>query len=140
MEFFENIIPNAIAFFLPFLVGSLFFFSIVIAPNVFKNLDQKNARKFIRSIFPKLYFWSFIISFALALLVYTKSFLLGSILLCVSLAFLFSRQYLTPWINEVSDQVNKDEKQKKKFLILHTFSVVIFIVQVFLLTTIYFKI
>ena len=52
-----------VKFLIPFLIGSSIFFAAVVAPNSFKNLDEKNARKFIRSIFPKLYLWSAVLSF-----------------------------------------------------------------------------
>ena len=58
---YQNLSLQIINFLIPFLVGSLIFFSIVVAPNVFVSLDQKSARKFIRSIFPKLYLYAFLI-------------------------------------------------------------------------------
>ena len=54
--FFANILLSA-------LLGSMIFFSVIVAPNVFITLDSKNSRKFIRSIFPKLYLWGLAISF-----------------------------------------------------------------------------
>tara|TARA_B100000963_G_scaffold349641_1_gene358929 strand:+ start:102 stop:524 length:423 start_codon:yes stop_codon:yes gene_type:complete len=140
MESFDSNILKVTNFFLSFLVGSLVFFSLVVAPNIFKNLDQKNARLFVRSIFPKVYLWSFIISFILAILSLREDLTISIILLLISLGFLFSRQYLTKWINNISDQVKKNEKQKKKFLLLHTLSVFIFITQIFLLVFINFSI
>ena len=47
-----------IKFLIPFLLGGLFFFAILVAPNVFKTLDEKNSRLFLRGIFPTLYFYS----------------------------------------------------------------------------------
>ena len=47
----QNIAFIIVKFFIPFLVGSLIFFSLVVAPTTFINLDQKNARVFIRKIF-----------------------------------------------------------------------------------------
>ena len=37
------------------ILGIMLFFSLVIAPVVFTTLDEKNARKFIRRIFPFYY-------------------------------------------------------------------------------------
>jgi len=139
MENTSYIISQIIKFLLPFLIGSLIFFSTVIAPNIFKNLDPKNARKFVRIIFPKLYLWSFIICLSITFLTFTKHLIFGLILLGISIGFIFSRQYLTKWINEISDQPKKTKSHQNKFLVLHTLSVFIFITQIILLIFIYFK-
>ncbi len=133
MEVFHNIAINLANFFLPFLVGSLIFFSIVVAPTTFSSLDQSNSKKFIRTIFPKLYMWSFIISLALAVIIITINIFLGVILFLVSFGFLFSRQFLTNWINKISDVKKKNRQQINKFNLLHTLSVTIFIIQIILL-------
>ena len=44
-----------VKFLIPFILGGLVFFSALVAPSVFKNLDEKNARLFLRGIFPKIY-------------------------------------------------------------------------------------
>ncbi len=136
----QNIAFIIVKFFIPFLVGSLIFFSLVVAPTTFINLDQKNARVFIRNIFPKIYLWSHILSLIVGLLIIFYELILGLIVLLVSFGFLFSRQYLVKWINAVSDIKVKNKKQKKKFEFLHTLSVVIFISQIVCLSTIYFYI
>ena len=133
MEVFHNIAINLANFFLPFLVGSLIFFSIVVAPTTFSSLDQSNSKKFIRTIFPKLYMWSFIISLALAVIIITINIFLGVILFLVSFGFLFARQFLTNWINKISDVKKKNRQQINKFNLLHTLSVTIFIIQIILL-------
>ncbi len=134
----QNITLIIVKFFIPFLVGSLIFFSLVVAPTTFINLDQKNARIFIRNIFPKIYLWAHILSLIIGLLIIFYELILGLIVLLVSLGFLFSRQYLVKWINAVSDIKVKNKKQKKKFEFLHTLSVVIFISQIICLSIIYF--
>ena len=133
-----NIIPIIVKFSIPFLLGSLIFFSVIVAPTTFMNLDQKNARKFIRNIFPKLYLWAHIISLIISLLILSFDLILGAIVLLVSFGFLFSRQYLVKWINEVSDTKLKNKQQQKKFKLLHTISVMIFISQIICLSIIYF--
>ena len=37
------------------ILGIMLFFSFAIAPIIFKSLDEKNARNFIRNIFPYYY-------------------------------------------------------------------------------------
>ena len=137
---YQNLSLQIINFLIPFLVGSLIFFSIVVAPNVFTSLDQKSARKFIRSIFPKLYLYSFFISIIIALLVIYHETIYSLIFLMVSFGFLFSKIFLVKWINDVSDVKQKTSQQIKKFKILHSLSVLIFITQIVCMTIVYFKV
>ena len=137
---YQNLILVTINFLVPFLIGSLIFFSIVVAPNVFISLDQKNARKFIRSIFPKLYLWAFLISIIITLLIFSHGIVYSVIFLVISSGFLFSRLFLVKWINEVSDLKQKTSKQIKKFKTLHSLSVLIFISQIVCMAIVYFKV
>ena len=57
-------------FLIPFLLGGLIFFSALVAPNVFSSLDEKNARVFLRGIFPKLYLYSGIFSLFISLILF----------------------------------------------------------------------
>ena len=137
---YQNLSLQIINFLIPFLVGSLIFFSIVVAPNVFISLDQKSARKFIRSIFPKLYLYSFFISITIALLVIYHETIYSLIFLMVSFGFLFSKIFLVKWINDVSDVKQKTSQQIQKFKILHSLSVLIFITQIVCMIIVYFKV
>ncbi len=136
----QNITLIIINFLIPFLLGSLIFFSVIIAPTTFTSLDQTNARRFIRSVFPKLYLWAHILSLITGVLISFYELIFGFITLLVSLGFLFSRQYLVKWINTVSDIKERNKTQKKKFELLHTISVAIFISQIICLAFIYIKI
>ena len=138
MENFLLISNHVIKFLLPFLIGSLIFFSAIIAPNTFLVLDDKNARKFIRSIFPKLYLWSLVICLILTFMMFFNNKFYGFVLLIVSFGFFFSRQYLTKWINNVSDLKNKKEIDEKRFKKLHKLSVFIFLSQIVCLLTVFF--
>ena len=40
-----EILDIFVIFLIPFLIGSLVFFSSIVAPNTFMSLDEKNARK-----------------------------------------------------------------------------------------------
>ena len=137
---YQNISLEIINFLIPFLVGSLIFFSLVVAPNVFIALDQKSARKFIRSIFPKLYLYAFLISIAIAFLIIYHGTIYSVLFFLVSFGFLFSKIFLVKWINDVSDVKQKTSKQIKKFKILHSLSVLIFITQIVCMTIVYFKV
>ena len=121
-----------VKFLIPFLLGSLIFFSALVAPSVFKSLDEKNARLFIRSIFPKLYLYSGVLSLSISLaLIFINSFL-SFIFFMITLGYFYSRQFLMVKINNASDQ--KNEKEFKK---LHRFSVLIFITQILLMILIF---
>ena len=137
---YQNLSLQIVNFLIPFLVGSLIFFSIVIAPNVFTSLDQKSARKFIRNIFPKLYLYAFLISIIITLLIIYHGTIYSIIFFIVSSGFLFSKIFLVKWINDVSDIKKKTSQQITKFKILHSLSVLIFITQIVCMTIVYFKI
>ena len=108
------------------ILGIMLFFSFVIAPVVFTTLDEDNARKFIRRIFPFYYNVNLAISFVVLLL-----FLLLSklgvdfyLILLITILFAISNYILMPLINKY-----RDEKQDKKFKYSHFISVVINFVQ-----------
>ena len=140
MPEYQNLSLQIINFLIPFLVGSLIFFSVVVAPNVFISLDEKSARKFIRSIFPKLYLYAFLISITIAVLIIYHGTIYSVIFFIVSSGFLFSKFFLVKWINEISDIKQKTSKHVKKFKILHSFSVSIFIIQIICMTIVYVKV
>ena len=107
------------------------FFSLVIAPVVFTTLDEGNARKFIRRIFPFYYK----VNLAISLVVLLTFFFLSNfgikfvLILTITILFAISNYYLMPLINKY-----RDEKQNKKFKYSHFISVVInFIQMIFLL-------
>ena len=121
-----------VKFLIPFLLGSLIFFSALVAPNVFKSLDEKSASLFIRSIFPKLYLYSGVLSLSISLALLFISSFLSFIFFMITLGYFYSRQFLMVKINNASDQ--KNEKEFKK---LHRFSVLIFITQILLMILIF---
>jgi len=132
-SFLFNFSESLVNFLLPFLLGSLVFFAALVAPNTFKNLDEDNARKFIRSMFPKLYLWGAVLSLLIAILLFSINQFFAFLLLIVFIGFIYSRQFLMKIINEASDK--KDSARFKK---LHTFSVIIFFSQLLIMTTISF--
>ena len=108
------------------ILGIMLFFSFVIAPVVFTTLDEDNARKFIRRIFPFYYNVNLAISFIL-LLVFLFLSKLGVdfyLILLITILFAISNYLLMPLINKY-----RDEKQDKKFKYSHFISVVINFVQ-----------
>tara|TARA_B100001248_G_scaffold163281_1_gene123241 strand:+ start:1607 stop:1996 length:390 start_codon:yes stop_codon:yes gene_type:complete len=120
-----------VSIYLPAIIlGIMLFFSFVVAPVIFTTLDEDNARKFIRRIFPFYYNVNLLLSFILLI-----SFLLLSklgidfyLVLIISLLFAISNYFLMPLINKY-----KDQNQQKKFKYSHFLSVVINFLQIFLL-------
>ena len=108
------------------ILGIMLFFSFVIAPVVFTTLDEDNARKFIRRIFPFYYNVNLAISFIVLLLFLFLSKLGVDfyLILIITILFATSNYLLMPLINKY-----RDEKQDKKFKYSHFISVVINFVQ-----------
>ena len=104
------------------ILGIMLFFSFVIAPVVFTTLDEDNARKFIRRIFPFYYNVNLAISFIVLLLFLFLSKLGVDfyLILIITILFAISNYLLMPLINKY-----RDEKQDKKFKYSHFISVVI---------------
>ena len=108
------------------ILGIMLFFSFVIAPVVFTTLDENNARKFIRRIFPFYYNVNLGVSFVV-LITFILSSKIGVdfyIILAITVLFATSNYLLMPLINKY-----RDEKQEKKFKYSHFLSVLINFVQ-----------
>jgi len=112
------------------ILGIMLFFSFVVAPVTFTALNEENARKFIRKIFPYYYTVNLTISvLVLILFIILKIFSLDFyIILSVAVLFAVSNFILMPLINKF-----RDEKQNKKFKQSLFVSVVINFVQMILL-------
>ena len=108
------------------ILGIMLFFSFVIAPVVFSTLDENNARKFIRRIFPFYYNVNLAISIVVLLtfLFLSKLGVDFYLILLITILFVTSNYLLMPLINKY-----RDEKQDKKFKYSHFISVVINFVQ-----------
>ena len=112
------------------ILGIMLFFSFVIAPVVFTTLDETNARKFIRRIFPFYYN----VNLGLSLIVLLTFLFLSKLginfylILVITLLFATSNYLLMPLINKF-----RDEKQDKKFKYSHFISVVINFIQMLFL-------
>ena len=115
------------------ILGIMLFFSFAIAPIIFKSLDEKNARNFIRNIFPYYYSINLTLSIlAVICFVILNSYELGFyLILTVTILFAFSQFVLMPMINKF-----RDTKQTKKFNYSHGLSVVINIIQMICLVVI----
>lgn len=100
------------------IVGVMLFFSVVVAPTIFKVLPQEWASAYVRHFFPKYYLvlgLSCIIAGILA-----QSLQLKVITFICAVLFAISLWFLTPAVNKA-----KDENNLKKFNVLHGLSVTI---------------
>ena len=112
------------------ILGIMLFFSFVIAPVVFTTLDEDNARKFIRRIFPFYYNVNLGLSL-IVLLIFLFLSIIGTnfyLILAITLLFATSNYLLMPLINNY-----RDEKQDKNFKYSHFISVVINFIQMLFL-------
>jgi len=114
----ENLIQNLIAISL----GTMIFFSFIVAPVIFKVLDAVNAGKFVRKIFPFYYMINLIIlSLVVILFIYKSQINIDFYLvLFLALLFAFLLFILMPMINKF-----KDNNEDKKFDFSHKLSVIL---------------
>ena len=115
------------------ILGIMLFFSFVVAPITFTVLNEENARKFIRKIFPYYYTVNLTVSFLILIFfVIQKTFSLNFyLILTVAILFALSNYVLMPLINKY-----KDENQDKKFKYSHFISVIINFIQMIFLVII----
>ena len=118
-----------INFFIAILLGSMIFFMAVVSPSVFAILSSNASSKFLRTIFPRMFLFGFIV----AVLSLIFSFISGNILNCilliiVAISFIINRNYLTPKINDFRDkELEGDQKASSSFKYMHLLSVLLFV-------------
>ena len=117
------------------ILSIMIFFSFIVAPVTFTTLNEENARKFIRKIFPFYYNVNLALSsLATAIYVILKSYNLNFyLILSVSILFAVSNYILMPLINKYRDQ-----KKDKHFKYSHFLSVIINFAQILMLLIILF--
>ena len=124
-----------INFFIAILLGSMIFFMAVVSPSVFATLSSNASSKFLRTIFPRMFLFGFII----AVLSLIFSFISGNILNCilliiVAVSFIINRNYLTPKINDFRDkELEGDKKASSSFKYMHLLSVLLFVLNFIIL-------
>ena len=125
-------------FLLTILIGSMIFFMAVVSPSVFATLSTNASSKLLRRIFPRMFLFGFIITILSLVLCYISSNILNSILLIiVAMSFIINRNYLAPKINDFRDkELEGDEKASSSFKLMHLLSVLLFILNFFILISI----
>jgi|TARA_B110000093_G_scaffold141788_1_gene152687 hypothetical protein len=106
-------------------VGSIIFFSAIIAPTVFKVLDEKSAGLFLRAFFPKYYIFGLIIGGLSLVLIFLLSIPVNTVLLAlliVMIALTVTSKLMIPVINAARDMGEAGVSRFKK---LHTMSVML---------------
>ncbi len=113
----------------------MIFFTTVVSPSVFASLNNNGSSKFLRTIFPRMFLFGFLISLIGIILTFFSSDFYNSIILSIiALSFIINRNYLTPMINSFRDQELEGNKvAAKKFKVMHLFSVLLFVINFFLL-------
>ena len=116
-------------FLLAVLIGSMIFFMAVVSPSVFATLSTNASSKLLRTIFPRMFLFGFIIAILSLVLCYVSSNILNSILLIiVAMSFIINRNYLTPKINDFRDkELEGDKKASSSFKYMHLLSVLLFV-------------
>ena len=125
-------------FLVTILIGSMIFFMAVVSPSVFATLSTNASSKFLRTIFPRMFLFGFIIAFLSLILSYISGDILYSILLIVvAISFIINRNYLTPKINNLRDkELEGDQKASSNFKYMHLLSVLLFILNFIILVSI----
>lgn len=104
-------------------IGVIVFFSAIIAPTVFKTLDEKSAGVFLRAFFPKYYLFAIVIGLAALASIMIFNIEMSNILyiaiVSMTILSIISR-FMIPMINNARDM---GEKGKQKFNRLHALSV-----------------
>ena len=112
-------------------LGFMVLFLSVIAPSVFTTLDEENAGKLLRKLFPRMFIYGLVLTLFSCVFAYQAERGDLAILTMVStFGFGFNAFYLTPLINEKRDALLKEPNaSSKSFDLLHRLSVSIFMVQ-----------
>ena len=116
----------------------MIFFMAVVSPSVFATLSTNASSKFLRTIFPRMFLFGFIIAILSLILSYFSGNILNSILLViVAVSFIINRNYLTPKINNFRDkELEGDEKASSNFKYMHLLSVLLFLLNFIILVSI----
>ena len=119
------------------LFGSMLFFSFVMAPLIFTQLDEATAGRFIRAVFPWYYVVLGKLSMLAGILLFLAAPLEAGVMLGIASLALFSRQILMPRINRLRDRaLEGDREADRQFNHLHRLSVAINMVQLVGVTTV----
>ena len=117
-----------------FLFGGMLLFSVGFGTLAFKFLEIAIARQFIRKTFPFFYLYVFSTSAVASVILYFQNFDAFGLMLIIAVTTIPTAFFLMPAIN-----FSADNKLRRRFLVLHGFSVCITLVHIILAaSTLYF--
>lgn len=111
------------------LAGGMLFFSFVFAPLVFRTLDEENAGRMIRAVFPIYYLAGLLLAVLGAIFAWPGSATDGTLLGAVALIFALARQVLRPAIDAQRTRRREDSAAAAAFRRLHGLSMVLNLLQ-----------
>lgn len=119
-------------------LGAMLFFSAVVAPTVFGVVQEADAGRLLRALFPKY----FVVNggAAIAAGILSLQPIIGAALVLSGIAMIAVRIYLIPMINDARDAMTGGNKNaKSRFDRLHRVSVIVNVLEmVVLVAAIYF--
>lgn len=121
------------------LFGAMVFFPSVVAPNVFRALDEDAGGAFLRRLFPAYYIFIIVLSGLTAVFAISRPIIAVGFAI-VAISTVLVRQMLVPRLNEWRDQAKAgDQSAQKRFDGGHRFSVIVNLTQmVFVLIALWF--
>lgn len=126
-------------FFVAILLGGMIFFPSVVAPTVFKSLDQDSAGQFLRRLFPAYYVFIIVTSLFGGGLLLSKP-ILATALFIIAASTLLVRQVLVPRINAWRDrELAGDEAAAALFNAGHRTSVIINLFQLAVIIWVFWR-
>jgi len=117
------------------LSGSMLFFAVTVAPNVFRVLTAEQGGAFLRRFFPQYYLWGIALASLCTLAAHFSADAISTGACAMVLAgFVYARQILMPRINRARDrELDGDGTAGKAFRQLHLQSVMVNLLQLLLL-------
>ena len=85
------------------LAGSMLFFGVVVAPQVFRTLRADAAGRFLRALFPGYYLWGLVVCVTASGVAFFADKVSGTLCVVIAVLFVFARQWLMPQINQARD-------------------------------------
>ncbi len=111
-------------------LGGMAFFSFVMAPLVFRQLEREQAAAFMRAAFPRYYDTMTGAAIVAAALTALADFIDGLVMGAVGVAFILLRHLLLPALNRQREARQAgDAAAKAAFKRLHAFSMVVNLAQ-----------
>jgi hypothetical protein len=120
-------LPMATLLLVALLFGGMFLFSVAFAAFLFRHLPQQDACMLIRKAFPPFYLFVIISSGLVMALSWRSDPFSSALMAFVMFTAVAARQLLMPAINHATDMA-----LRKRFVLLHSLSVVLTLIHIFL--------